>query len=194
MRLCQCIFAFLASFFAFGRDAMTRQAPQERRSQIISCASEDGGKHYCEADTRNGARLVRQRSETPCKEGESWGYDEEGIWVDKGCGGEFALGRSENSGSAGSESAARTITCASQGGLRKVCLADTSNGVKLVRQRSDAKCKEGSSWGHDAGGIWHLIFWDRTSCSRKLWLCQFERSGMGYVPSQNQFTPLLLCC
>lgn len=74
--------------------------------------------------------------------------------MDKGCGGEFALGRTENSGSGGGESAARTITCASEGGLRKVCLADTSNGVKLVRQRSDAKCKEGSSWGHDARGIW----------------------------------------
>ena len=97
---------------------------------------------------------MRQRSETPCKEGESWGYDEEGIWVDKGCGGEFALGRGENSGNAGGESAARTITCASEDGRRKVCQADTSNGVKLVRQRSDAKCKEGSSRGHDARGIW----------------------------------------
>jgi len=97
---------------------------------------------------------VRQRSETPCKEGESWGYDEEGIWVDKGCGGEFALGRGENSGNAGGESAARTITCASEDGRRKVCQADTSNGVKLVRQLSDAKCKEGSSRGHDARGIW----------------------------------------
>ncbi|MBA0087907.1 MAG: DUF3011 domain-containing protein, partial [Acidobacteria bacterium Pan2503] len=135
MRLCQCIFAFVAALCPFGRGALTRQAPQEHRSQIISCSSEDGEKHYCEADTRHGARLVRQRSETPCKEGESWGYDEAGIWVDKGCSGEFALGRTENSGSGG-ESAARTITCASEGGLRKVCMADTTNGVKLVGQRS----------------------------------------------------------
>ena len=154
MRLCQCIFALVAAFFSIGRGASTQQAPQEPRSQIISCSSEDGEKHYCEADTRYGARLVRQRSQTPCKEGESWGYDEEGIWVDKGCGGEFVLGRSGNSGDARGESAAGTITCASEDGRRKVCLADTSNGVKLVRQRSDAKCKEGSSWGHDARGIW----------------------------------------
>src|SRR5437016_14086417 len=89
------------------------------RSQTISCSSEDGEKHYCEADTRYGARLVRQRSETPCKEGESWGYDEEGIWVDKGCGGEFALGRGENSGKAGGESAGRTITCGAEAGRTK---------------------------------------------------------------------------
>src|SRR5207244_534078 len=85
MRLCQCILAFLAALFLFGRGAWRPQSPQEHRSQTISCSSEDGEKHYCEADTRYGARLVRQRSETPCKEGESWGYDEEGIWVDKGC-------------------------------------------------------------------------------------------------------------
>src|SRR5207244_1271371 len=103
MRLCQCILAFLAALFLFGRGAWRPQSPQEHRSQTISCSSEDGEKHYCEADTRYGARLVRQRSETPCKEGESWGYDEEGIWVDKGCGGEFALGRGENSGNAGGE-------------------------------------------------------------------------------------------
>ena len=154
MRLCQSIFAFVAAFFLFSRGALTRQAPQEHRSPIISCSSEDGEKHYCEADTRHGARLVRQRSETPCKEGESWGYDEQGIWVDQGCGGEFALGRGGSSADARGESAAGTITCASQDGRRKVCLADTSNGVELVRQRSDAKCKEGSSWGHDARGIW----------------------------------------
>ena len=154
MRLCQFILAFLAALFPIGRAAWNPQPSQEHRSQTISCSSEDGEKHYCEADTRYGARLVRQRSETPCKEGESWGYDEEGIWVDKGCSGEFVLGRGESSGDAGGESAARTITCASEDGLRKVCRADTSNGVKLVRQRSDAKCKEGSSWGHDARGIW----------------------------------------
>ena len=85
MRLCQCIFAFLAAFFPFGRGALARQAQQQHPSQLISCSSEGGEKHYCEADTRYGARLVRQRSETPCKEGESWGYDEDGIWVDKVC-------------------------------------------------------------------------------------------------------------
>ena len=154
MRLCQFTLAFLAALFPIGRAAWNPQPSQERRSQTISCSSEDGEKHYCEADTRYGARLVRQRSETPCKEGESWGYDEEGIWVDKGCSGEFVLGRGESSGDAGGESAARTITCASEDDLRKVCQADTSNGVKLVRQQSDAKCKEGSSWGHDTRGIW----------------------------------------
>src|SRR2546423_3400297 len=48
---------------------------QERHGQIIPCSSDDGEKHYCTADTRYGARLVRQRSQAPCQEGASWGYD-----------------------------------------------------------------------------------------------------------------------
>jgi hypothetical protein len=154
MQICQYIFFLVAALSSLGRGALARQAPQEHQSQVIPCTSDDGEKHYCTADTRHGARLVRQRSQAPCKEGESWGYDEEGIWVDKRCGGEFTLGRGENSGDADGEGGGATITCASDEGRRKVCPADTSNGVQLVRQRSDAKCKEGSSWGHDTRGIW----------------------------------------
>jgi peptide methionine sulfoxide reductase MsrB len=154
MRICRYIFVFVAALSALGRGALARQAAQERQGQSIPCSSDDGEKHYCAADTRHGARLVRQRSQAPCKQGESWGYDEEGIWVDKGCGGEFTLGRAEDGGDARGERGGGSITCASDDGRRKVCPADTSNGVQLVRQRSDAKCKEGSSWGHDTRGIW----------------------------------------
>ena len=154
MRISRCIFVLVAALFAFGRGTGTTQAAQERPVQLIPCSSDDGEKQYCTADTRHGARLVRQRSQAACKEGESWGYDEEGIWVDRGCSGEFALGRGEASPGAGSEVGGRTITCASNDGRRRACPADTSNGVQLVRQRSDAKCTEGSSWGHDAQGIW----------------------------------------
>jgi hypothetical protein len=148
------IFVLVAALSPLGRGALATKAPEELQGQIIPCSSDDGEKHYCTADTRHGARLVRQRSQAPCKQAESWGYDEEGIWVDKGCGGEFSLGRSEDGGDARGEGAGGTITCVSDNGRRKVCPADTSNGVQLVRQRSDAKCKEGSSWGHDTRGIW----------------------------------------
>src|ERR1700726_4767198 len=123
MRICRCIFVLVASLFPFGRGALARQAPQERQAQIIPCSSDDGEKRYCTADTRHGARLVRQRSEALCKEGESWGY-EEGIWVDKGCGGDFTLGRGDDAGDARSEGVGGTITCASDNGRRKVCPAD----------------------------------------------------------------------
>jgi hypothetical protein len=154
MRIFQCIFVLVATLSPLDHGALARQAPQERQGQTIPCSSDDGEKHYCTADTRYGARLVRQRSQAPCKQDESWGYDEEGIWVDKGCGGEFTLGRGENGDDARGEGTGATITCASDDGRRKICRANTSNGVQLVRERTDAKCKEGYSWGHDTSGIW----------------------------------------
>src|SRR2546430_9175613 len=97
MRICRYVFVLMAVLAPFCGRALARQGPQERHGQIIPCSSDDGEKHYCTADTRYGARLVRQRSQAPCQEGGSWGYDEEGIWVDKGCGGEFTLGRGDRS-------------------------------------------------------------------------------------------------
>src|SRR5215207_9847478 len=37
--------------------------------QDLYCASDDGRRNYCNADTRNGVRLVRQRSGSQCIQG-----------------------------------------------------------------------------------------------------------------------------
>jgi hypothetical protein len=64
--------------------------PQELLNRI-SCSS-DGGRVVCGADTNGGVRLERQyRDSAACIQGETWGYTERGIWVDRGCAGEFAL-------------------------------------------------------------------------------------------------------
>ena len=150
MRLSFLIALCAATLFPFGRGATPFQGVQAE----IPCSSEDGEKHYCEADTRHGARLVRQRSAAPCKENESWGYDEQGIWVDKGCAGDFTLGGGHAGAEPGGTERGQTLTCASENGRRAECPADTTNGVQLVRQLSEARCKEGSSWGHDKNRIW----------------------------------------
>lgn len=36
-------------------------------------------------------RLVHRRSDAPCIEGVSWGYDRRGIWVDRGCRADFVV-------------------------------------------------------------------------------------------------------
>ena len=58
----------------------------------IRCYSDDGNRRYCNVDTRQGVRLVRQYGEA-CRQGETWGYDSRGIWVDRGCRGEFQVGQ-----------------------------------------------------------------------------------------------------
>jgi hypothetical protein len=57
----------------------------------ITCASDDGKRHYCPADIRHGVRIFNQRSKARCTEGSSWGYNRSGVWVDHGCRADFRL-------------------------------------------------------------------------------------------------------
>ena len=50
--------------------------------------------------------------------------------------------------------AERSISCSSDNGKRHYCDVDTRGGVSMTRQRSDAACEEGYSWGYDRRGIW----------------------------------------
>lgn len=135
----------------------------------VSCNSDDMRRHYCSADTRSGVSLVRQRSDASCIEGRTWGYDRRGIWVDRGCRAEFALGaygynrgggygNYPGGGAYGSYPSnggyTSTMRCSSDDMGRHYCSADTRGGVSLVRQRSDAACIEGRTWGYDRRGIW----------------------------------------
>jgi hypothetical protein len=61
--------------------------------QVISCSSDDMRRHYCAADVRGGVRLLKQRSDSSCRQGYSWGYDRRGIWVDHGCRADFQVVR-----------------------------------------------------------------------------------------------------
>ena len=72
---------------------------QDRYDQRVVCTS-DGGRVFCDADTRGGVRLTRQFQDSgACIQGKSWGYTERAIWVDRGCAGEFALLRPPQFGS-----------------------------------------------------------------------------------------------
>ena len=55
------------------------------RNDRLRCESTDGRQQYCRADTRNGVRLIDRLSRAPCVEGQTWGYDRRGVWVDRGC-------------------------------------------------------------------------------------------------------------
>lgn len=46
------------------------------------------------------------------------------------------------------------VACASNDMRRHSCPADTRGGVRLIKQRSEAKCILNQTWGYDAHGIW----------------------------------------
>jgi hypothetical protein len=59
----------------------------------VSCASQPGERQHCAADTSAGVALASSSGAAPCLLGKTWGYDDTGIWVSDGCGGEFVAGQ-----------------------------------------------------------------------------------------------------
>ena len=133
------------------------ERPGENRGgeSIVRCSSDDGGRHYCEADTRGDVDMIRQHSDAACTEGYSWGFDNRGIWVDHGCRAEFVAQPNERPEHPGGQGGpVQSLYCASDDGRRNFCPLDVRGGVQLVKQRSGAACQEGYSWGADEHGIW----------------------------------------
>ena len=82
--------------------------------QSISCSSDDGNRHYCPTNGPGQVQLVKQRSDSPCQQGYSWGSDNQGIWVDRGCRADFAVVPY----SYGGQDQSNTISCSSDDGNR----------------------------------------------------------------------------
>lgn len=57
----------------------------------IKCESNNGGRNYCGNYNANDVRLDRQISGSPCIQGQTWGVDRHGLWVDRGCRAYFVI-------------------------------------------------------------------------------------------------------
>ena len=156
----------------FAIDSYQYRGPAPGSVGTITCSSDDGQRHYCNLDSRGRVQLQRQRSGSSCTEGYSWGSDGRAIWVDHGCRADFSVesGRGgwnrdddrdrdrdrdrqwdRNDYQGGQD---QVISCSSDDMHRHYCPADTRGGVQLLKQRSDASCRQGRSWGYDRSGIW----------------------------------------
>jgi len=58
---------------------------------VVQCESRDYQYAVCPTGRIAGAQLVRQISQAACIEGSTWGTLRDGIWVDRGCEGEFEI-------------------------------------------------------------------------------------------------------
>mgnify|MGYP001773197779 CR=1 FL=1 len=58
----------------------------------VRCESNDYKYHYCRADIGNRVVLLKRKlSDSTCVKGVNWGYNRNGIWVNKGCRADFAV-------------------------------------------------------------------------------------------------------
>jgi Protein of unknown function (DUF3011)/Peptidase inhibitor family I36 len=53
--------------------------------QSVTCESNNGNRKYCGSYTRDQVTFQRQLSNSSCVQGQSWGVDRQGLWVDRGC-------------------------------------------------------------------------------------------------------------
>ena len=69
--------------------------PGWNRDFVVSCGSPQYHRAFCQVDVgaRGQVRLRRQTSSSRCVQGQTWGWNRAGIWVDKGCGAEFLVTR-----------------------------------------------------------------------------------------------------
>jgi hypothetical protein len=61
--------------------------------QTVYCESGDMRRHWCSEGANARVRLVSQRSKSRCIQGRTWGVDQSGIWVDRGCRADFEIRR-----------------------------------------------------------------------------------------------------
>ncbi|WP_199098877.1 DUF3011 domain-containing protein [Dyella sp. ASV21] len=137
---------------------------------VIRCGSDDGRFSRCQVPWRD-AELIRQESNSPCVRGQSWGVDRGGLWVDRGCRGQFVeMGR--GGGWRGDDDGRwqggggwrpgpdwdREIRFQCESGDKRYqfCQVDVGGRgrVRLLRQLSGTPCEEGYSWGWNRAGVW----------------------------------------
>ncbi len=131
--------------------------------RTLQCSSEDKKRHYCQADTRGGLRMLRSLGGAACVYDKTWGYDVGGVWVERKCQAEFEIGGGatyrppEVPGTGhiwGAGNGVKTFSCTSDDGKKRYCDADTSEGAVLMKDTSGDKCKRGETWGFDRRGVW----------------------------------------
>jgi hypothetical protein len=71
------------------------QSGQADVASRVMCSSTEGSRQHCDADTSAGVVLVRATGTAACLLGRTWGYDQTGVWVSDGCGGEFIVGHAD---------------------------------------------------------------------------------------------------
>ena len=101
-------------------------------SSIVSCVSKGKERQQCSADTRAGIVMLRPTGEAACLLGRNWGYDDQGVWVSEGCGGDFATGSTSRAAAPTPPAAAPPVPAAamvSQSADEKAQVDTTTTGT-----------------------------------------------------------------
>lgn len=115
--------ALLAALISAPADAAT----------TVRCESDNGRYRVCPIDTRGGVRLAVQLSSNGCWLNDTWGYDRNRIWVDRGCRADFRVGSDHSSSGKDNAVAAAVVL----GLVGAAIIADQHNDRDRDRDRYD---------------------------------------------------------
>ena len=133
---------------------------------IVLCESVSQRETVCAIPGRSDVRLLRQKSRAACIEGDTWGVDRRGVWVDRGCRAEFEVrrygGGHHGGGQYGdsypnnrpSRPDLQTISCESHDGRYRKCSVRIPREAILIDQNSRSECVYMRTWGYDRNGVW----------------------------------------
>ena len=133
-------------------------APALSWAQQITCQSRDYQQEFCATGGPiANAWMVVQRSQSPCIQGQTWGFQGNGIWVTQGCEADFGFqtvagppGGVFPGGPGGT-----TVTCESRNYQQQFCPTGRRiSGASVANQRSSAACIQGQTWGYQGSDIW----------------------------------------
>ena len=132
--------------------------PAVASAQQLTCESRNYQQEFCPTGmTITRAWLVTQRSRAPCIEGQTWGHQNNAIWVTQGCEGDFGfqgVGGPPVVVAPGRPGAGR-ITCESRNYQQQYCpTGQQIASAWVIDQRSSAPCVQGRSWGFQGSDIW----------------------------------------
>jgi hypothetical protein len=105
---------------------MASFAIQAVAQQDLRCESRNLARQDCPADTRGGVSLRYQYSSEGCYLNDTWGYDNNGVWVTNGCRADFTLGTpppGSDEEQAGSSTKDKVIAGAVIGGIAAAIIA-----------------------------------------------------------------------
>ena len=79
-------------------DLLAEDSAEEKGAVVttdaVYCQSSDERQH-CPANTTSGVILQNSTGSAACLLGNTWGYDDKGVWVEGGCSGDFLVGKAE---------------------------------------------------------------------------------------------------
>ena len=120
----------------------------DSQTGTIRCESNDNRVANCRTPWRGDSRVVRQLSDTRCREGQNWDSANGQVAVWSGCRAEFGPTTGGWDGGGEGDDSGYNVTCASQNGGYTTCNWPPGQGQpRLLQQLSHQACEQGRTWG-----------------------------------------------